>query len=83
MRKTALRPASARQARELALRRKVKAELIAEHGAVDMDTGENPDWRGIELSHTVSLAQGGKTTKDNVKLKVSKAHSQRHGIREV
>lgn len=74
-RKTAIRRVSTKQKKELALRSKLKAELIAEYGGRCMTCGGKGDWRGISLSHIIALGQGGKTTRENCILECGNCHS--------
>lgn len=66
MKRTAIPKISDKQKVELALRARIKRELIEEFGNKCMTCGdEYRDWRGISLSHIISLSRGGKTTKKN------------------
>ncbi len=66
-----LKQVSKKQAKELALRTKLKKELleeqVAEHGYQFCMTCNNLnlDWRGLSLSHKVPLSRGGKTDREN------------------
>ncbi len=44
---------------------------------------KRPDWRGLQLSHTIPKSRGGKTSQDNCQLLCGCCHSSRHGIKEV
>lgn len=86
MKRYRIRLVSEKQARELALRKKVKQELIEEFGNRCMICGKLPDFKDgrgeLHLSHTISLAQGGKTDKENCRLLCRVCHNKRHGIVE-
>jgi len=57
---------SDKQEMELALRQKIKAELIKEFGNHCMSCNNKyRDWRGLSLSHIIPLSRGGKTTREN------------------
>ena len=88
LKKSALNKVSDKQKIELALRKKIKAELMLQQmKAVGyifcMTCGERPDWRGISLHHQKFLSRMGETQVDNVKLLCYNCHSIAHGIREV
>ena len=80
---------SSKQSKELALRRKIKKEhmeeLIDKYGyTFCMTCKGQPDFRGFELCHKISLAQGGETTKENTYIGCGFCHNTGdHGIREV
>ena len=77
MKKTPLRKVSAKQRIELTLRRKLKAELIAEHGEHCMTCKDKDrDWRGISLSHIISSGRLGKTTPKNCLLECYVCHDK-------
>lgn len=77
MKRSRIKPISDKQKEELALRKKVKAELIKEYGLHCMTCGDkNRDWRGISLSHIVPLSRGGKTTKKNCPLECYPCHEK-------
>ena len=82
-----MKKVSGKQARELALRRKVKLELIGKFGNRCMICGKSPDFKDgrgeLHLSHTISLAQGGKTTEGNCQLLCRICHNKHHRILEV
>jgi len=80
--KAPLRKVSDRQRKELALRSKLKKELIEEHG-VCMACGSKGDFRGLSLHHKIKLSHGGKTEESNLLLLCGKCHSLAHNIREV
>ncbi|KKN60084.1 hypothetical protein LCGC14_0535530 [marine sediment metagenome] len=66
-----LKRVSNKQKKEVALRSKLKKELleeqIAEHGfTFCMTCGGPGDWRGLSLSHIIPLSRGGKTERGNV-----------------
>lgn len=83
MKRTPLNKVSDKQKKELALRLKLKAELIAECGDHCMTCHDRRrDWRGLSLSHIIPLSRGGKTTRENLLLECLPCHSLRHGIRE-
>jgi len=72
-----LRAVSDKQKIELARRRKLKAELIAEYGEHCMNCAdEMRDWRGISLSHKIPLSAGGKTDRDNCLLECYVCHTR-------
>ena len=68
-----------RRKTELALRKRIKAELISEQikavGYIYCTTcRQRPDWRGITLSHIIPLSRGGKTERSNVILEDYPCH---------
>ena len=70
--------------KELALRSRLKKELIAEMEFPHcMECGGRGDFRGLSLHHKKLLSQGGKTEKSNMILLCGKCHSQAHNIREI
>lgn len=79
MKRTPLRRVSKRQSRELARRSRLKKDLMRD-GPKDGDRnlcfhcGNLPDWRGLHLVHKISLAQGGKTTRENCELWCAPCH---------
>ena len=73
---------SQKQKAELALRAKLKKELITQYGERCQECGSLGDWRGISLSHTIPLGRGGKTQIDNLELLCYPCHSLRHHIVE-
>lgn len=78
MKRTPLRRVSGKQKIELALRVKLKRELIQEFGEHCMTCNDaNRDWRGISLSHKMPLSQGGKTTRENCLLECFPCHEKR------
>lgn len=77
MKLTPIKKISDKQKEELALRSKLKRELIAEFGEHCMTCGDkNRDWRGISLSHVVPLSRGGKTTRGNCLLECYPCHEK-------
>ena len=68
---------SAKQIKELALRRKIKQELIDEYGYKCMECGTTSGWPPLELSHETALSQEGKTTRENCKLLCHKCHAEK------
>jgi len=77
MKHTAIRRVSDKQKVELALRAKIKRELIEEFGERCMECGKSPSWLPLELSHEISLGQGGKTTKENCRILCHKCHAEK------
>jgi len=82
MRKSGIKPISDKQKIELALRAKIKRELIEEYGEHCMKCGGLPDWRGLAIHHKIPLSKGGKTEKPNLILLCGRCHSALHGIIE-
>ena len=81
MKKSAFNKVSDKQKIELALRRKIKAQLIQEQlktiGYIFcMTCCKRPDWRGISLSHIIPLGRGGKTTRENTILECYNCHTR-------
>ena len=74
MKKSYLKPVSKKQVKEWERRRKLKAELIRELGAVCMTCGTYPTFPPISLSHIIALSRMGKTSRSNVVLECSKCH---------
>ena len=70
-----------RRKAELSLRKKIKAELMKQQlDAVGFifcqSCKRKPDWRGISLSHIISLSRGGVTQLDNCILECYDCHSK-------
>ena len=78
LQRKAIRKISQKQKKEIALRRKLKAELILESGNKCMVCGKPPDWIGLELVHKKALSQGGKTDKENLILACHKCHMENY-----
>jgi len=77
MRKSRINPISDKQKIELALRARIKRELIAEFGNKCMTCQDKyRDWRGISLSHIIPLSRGGKTERGNVLLECYICHTK-------
>ena len=75
MKKTPINRVSDKQKIELALRSRIKRELIKEYGEHCMTCGDRRrDWRGISLSHIIPLSRGGKTTRGNTLLECYPCH---------
>ena len=63
--------------KELALRAKLKRELIREHGKVCMTCGGKfQDFRGVSLSHIIPVGRGGKTESGNILLECGFCHEK-------
>lgn len=80
MKRTPLIKVSNKQRQELALRSKLKRELLAE-GPRDLAGNplcwkckRRPDFRGLQLIHKIRLSQGGQTTKANCELWCAACH---------
>ena len=83
MKKTLLRKVSQKQQAENLLRMVMKAELMKVCHGRCMECHELPDFRGLELVHKVSLARGGRTSKENCTILCAHCHSTKyHGIHE-
>jgi len=76
MKRTPLRQVSKKQQKELALRSKLKGELMDETGGLCQTCGTTGDWRGLSLSHTIALSRGGKTERGNVRLLCYPCHEK-------
>jgi len=69
-----------RRKEELARRRKLKVELLAECPTDDLGRKlcpgckKLPDFRGLQLIHVKSLGSGGKTTRENVLIRCGPCH---------
>lgn len=88
MKKTPIRRVSSKQKNELARRSRLKKELLAE-GRKDgagrtlcSTCGKLPDFRGLQLSHKIPLARGGKTIRENCCIECAPCHAISHGLRE-
>lgn len=74
--------------KEFARRRKVKKALMAEcpvnekGAAICPRCNREPDYRGLQLAHKKSLAQGGRTTKKNCEILCARCHFGPDGHRE-
>ncbi len=82
-----INPISKKQLKELAKRRKLKAELIEESGGLCMRCGKPPDmkdgWGELHLIHKIALSQGGKTNRKNCAVWCRKCHLKfYHHLRE-
>lgn len=68
---------------ELALRHRLKFELIALYGNRCMTCFKVNPWL-LDLAHKIALSQGGETSKENCILECRDCHMKRHHlIREV
>ena len=77
MKRTRIKSISDKQKEELALRSKLRRELITEFGEHCMTCKDkNRDWRGISLSHKIPLSRGGKTTRGNCLLECYPCHEK-------
>ena len=80
MNRTPIRRVSNKQKAELALRRRLKTQLIREGPHDDSGNplcqhcGGYPDFRGLQLVHLKSLGTGGKTTRENCKIWCAPCH---------
>ena len=81
MRESELKKVSKKQKEELALRRKLKAEMLEECDYTCM-TCDNLylDWRGLSMHHKKKLSQGGKTEKSNISILCGHCHDIAHGL---
>lgn len=81
MKRTPLKRVSAKQASELAMRRKIKYELYMDQDGKCAKCGKFINWYDTtsdaypHLSHEIPLSQGGKTNKKNCKIKCGECHS--------
>ena len=82
MKKSRINKISMKQLEERGTRLMLKADLIIEHGGLCMECLQRADWRGLSMHHKVSLAQGGKTERDNVILLCGTCHNYFHHIKE-
>lgn len=77
MKRTPLRKVSKTQSKELALRSRLKKELIEEMEYPHCHTcSTNGDFRGLSLSHVVALSRGGKTTRENCLIECYPCHEK-------
>ncbi|KKM27106.1 hypothetical protein LCGC14_1578010 [marine sediment metagenome] len=79
MKKTLLRQVSSKQKIELALRRKLKQELLEECPGVNgykvcPRCLKRPDFRGLQLAHKIPLSRGGKTDRTNCEILCATCH---------
>lgn len=65
---------------EIRKRKELKALLILKYGNRCMRCNGTGGWIGIDLSHKIPLARGGKTTEDNCELRCRRCHGLEHGI---
>ena len=72
MKKSPIRKVSPKQQIELALRAKLKQELIEEFGYKCMTCGKVP-YR-LDLSHIIRVARGGLTSRENCTLECRACH---------
>jgi len=78
MKRTPLRKVSNKQRKELALRAKVKSELL-DKGHVCHDCGRSTNY--LDLHHVNFLSRGGKTEEGNVILLCRECHMKRHNLK--
>ncbi len=84
MRRTKIKPISNKQQRLMNFRMLMKPIVFESQGKRCKDCGTStPDFRGWELSHTKSLAQGGEDTLENLMVLCAPCHAIRHGLKEV
>ncbi|KKM80061.1 hypothetical protein LCGC14_1343630 [marine sediment metagenome] len=76
LKRSPIRKVSSKQAKELALRAKLKREYINETGGLCMTCGSTGDIRGLSLSHIIPLSRGGKTTRENTLLECYPDHTR-------
>jgi len=68
---------SDKQEVELALRQKIKGELVKKFGNKCMTCGDKyRDFRGLSLSHIIPLSRGGETSKKNCLLECGFDHDK-------
>ncbi len=86
LKRSPIRKVSKEQTKELALRIKLKKELIAEMEYPHCQTClGNGDIRGLSLSHIIPLSRGGKTTRENCLIECYPCHEKyekKPGLRE-
>jgi len=81
LKQTPLKKVSDKQAKDLALRRKIKYELYVDQDGKCAECGKFLNWYEPtsdaypNLSHKIPLSQGGKTDKINCKVKCGECHS--------
>lgn len=84
MKRTPLKKISSKQFQDLALRRKIKYELYLEQEGKCADCGKylnfyDPTSDAFpHLSHEIPLSAGGKTSKENCKVKCGECHSNKN-----
>ena len=77
MKQGRLKPISDKHKIELALRARIKRELIEEFGNKCMTCkNAHRDWRGISLSHIIPLSRGGETSKKNCLIECYVCHER-------
>ena len=81
MKKTPLNRVSSKQSKELALRSKLKKQMmdeqVEERGySYCMTCDTTGDWRGLSLSHIIALSRGGKTERGNLLIECYPCHSR-------
>ncbi len=62
--------------KELAIRSKLKKDLIEESGGLCMTCGTTGDFRGLSLSHITALSRGGKTERGNCEILCYPCHEK-------
>ena len=62
--------------KEIALRSRLKKELMAECEMCCQSCGTAGDFRGLSLSHIIALSRGGKTTKENCLIECLVCHQK-------
>ena len=83
MKRSYIRRISKKHEAEIILRQNLKQSFIDEYGYICMTCRTQGDWRGISLSHKLSLGRGGETSIANCLLECFPCHGLRHGIKEV
>ncbi len=83
MKRTKIKPISNKQQKLMNFRALMKPIVFEAQGKRCKSCGcTAPDFRGWELSHIKSLAQGGKDELGNYEVLCSHCHSMRHNLRE-
>lgn len=84
MRRSPINKISPKQQKRIEFRQKMKPVIFEEQGRKCRICGmDKPDFRGWELSHIVSLAQGGEDTKENLEVLCAPCHAKKHHLKEV
>ena len=89
LKRSPIRKVSEKQEKELAKRRRLKAELISELSVDARDRKICPQkckgcdrvnilWPGLELIHKKALSRGGKTERSNVELGCQQYHGEKY-----
>ena len=76
MKRSPINKVSSKQMKELALRSRLKKELIEESGYLCMTCGSNGFPLGLSLSHIIPISRGGLTNRENCLIECIPCHDK-------